>query len=296
MMQTRKMRTLIGISTCTCSTCVFFFGYRVFHELYSSRSEEGQASLHEDESAAFIGNEEKFKQREEEMSKSRARGEVKQAGMSARRSQLLADQQAWEDNRLIQSGVAVNSNVKTEFADDEDSRVSLIVHRLKPPFLDGRVSFSLQQTVVSTVKDPSSDMATNARKGSELLKHVRERKDKMKMRNRFWELGGSKIGDAMGIARPAEMEEKGSEARQVGGSSANQGEGQDGEEEVDYREGSSFAKHMKGQKNEAQSAFAKSKTITEQREYLPVFAVKEELINIIRENQITVIGALTITF
>ena len=61
------------------------------------------------------------------------------------------------------------------------------------------------------------------------------------------------------------------------------------DDNVNYKDGSSFAKAMKGKQNEAQSQFAKSKTMTEQREYLPVFAVKEELLNIIRENQITVI-------
>jgi hypothetical protein len=84
-------------------------------------------------------------------------GEV--AGMSAKRSQLHADQAAWEDNRLIQSGVAVLAQVQTDFTADEDGgRTQLIVHNLKPPFLDGRVKFSMQQTTVSVVKDSSSDM------------------------------------------------------------------------------------------------------------------------------------------
>ena len=47
-------------------------------------------------------------------------------------------------------------------------------------------------------------MALNSRKGSLLLREVREKKEMMKMRKRFWELGGSRMGDAMGIARPAE--------------------------------------------------------------------------------------------
>ena len=87
-------------------------------------------------------------------------------------------------------------------------RVTLIVHNLKPPFLDGRVSFSLQQSTVSTIKDPTADMATNARKGSSILKEVREKKEQMKMRKRFWELGGSKMGDVMGIAHPVEEDGK----------------------------------------------------------------------------------------
>jgi ABC-type polysaccharide/polyol phosphate transport system ATPase subunit len=46
---------------------------------------------------------------------------------------------------------------------------------------------------------------------------------------------------------------------------------------------------MKGKANEAQSQFAMNKSMTEQREYLPVYAVKDDLLNIVRENQITVI-------
>jgi pre-mRNA-splicing factor ATP-dependent RNA helicase DHX38/PRP16 len=42
-------------------------------------------------------------------------------------------------------------------------------------------------------------------------------------------------------------------------------------------------------KNEAVSEFAKSKTIKEQREYLPVFSVKEELMTVIRDNKIVII-------
>jgi pre-mRNA-splicing factor ATP-dependent RNA helicase DHX38/PRP16 len=153
--------------------------------------------------------------------------------------------------------------------------VALIVHHLKPPFLDGRVSFSLQQTMVSTVRDPTSDMATNSRNGSKLLREVRERKEQSKMRKRFWELGGSRMGDAMGIAKP---EEANPETDTV-----------DDEGNVDYRDGNTFAKHMKGQKNESASDFSRNKSITEQRQFLPVYTVREELLNIVRENQITVI-------
>ena len=98
------------------------------------------------------------------------------------------------------------AEVQMDFDNEEDARVTLIVHNLKPPFLDGRVKLSMQQSTVSTVRDPTSDFAMNAKKGSALLRQVREKKEMMKMRKRFWELGGSRIGDAMGIARPAEEE------------------------------------------------------------------------------------------
>jgi pre-mRNA-splicing factor ATP-dependent RNA helicase DHX38/PRP16 len=136
--------------------------------------------------------------------------------------------------------------------------------------------------MVSTVRDPTSDMATNSRNGSKLLREVRERKEQSKMRKRFWELGGSRMGDAMGLAKP---EEGNGETEATGGA----GESVDEDGNVDYREGNTFAKHMKGSKNVCASDFSRTKSITEQRQYLPVFTVREELLNVVRENQITVI-------
>jgi len=52
----------------------------------------------------------------------------------------------------------------------------------------------------------------------------------------------------------------------------------------DYKGESKFAEHLK-EKSDAVSSFARSKTIREQREFLPVFAVREELLNVIRDNQ-----------
>ena len=63
----------------------------------------------------------------------------------------------------------------------------------------------------------------------------------------------------------------------------------DGEGEIDYKKSSGFATHMKKQKDGPVSAFAKSKSIREQREYLPVFSVRDQLLNVIRENTCVVI-------
>jgi pre-mRNA-splicing factor ATP-dependent RNA helicase DHX38/PRP16 len=248
--------------------------------------EEGLTMGDEGREDAFLGDSKKFKEREDKMAKSRALGDSKIAGMSARRSQIHADQEAWEDNRLLQSGVAVQAEVQTEFDNEEDTRVTLIVHNLKPPFLDGRVSYSLQQTTVSCIRDPAGDLAINSKKGSALLRDMREKKEQMKMRKRFWELGGSRIGDAMGIPNPADESDAQNEpkARELG----RQDTGED-DDQVNYKDGNTFAKHMVGKKAEGASQFSKTKSIKEQREYLPVFNVREELLNIVNENQVTVI-------
>lgn len=46
---------------------------------------------------------------------------------------------------------------------------------------------------------------------------------------------------------------------------------------------SQFASHLKS--SEGASNFSRSKTIREQREYLPVFAVRENLMQVVRDNQ-----------
>lgn len=43
------------------------------------------------------------------------------------------------------------------------------------------------------------------------------------------------------------------------------------------------------EKTEAVSDFAIEKTIKQQREYLPVFAVRQEVVSIIRENNVVII-------
>jgi pre-mRNA-splicing factor ATP-dependent RNA helicase DHX38/PRP16 len=77
----------------------------------------------------------------------------------------MEDQAAWEENRMLTSGVAMRAEVQTEFDDEEDNRVRLIVHHTKPPFVDGRVTFSKQLSTVAIVKDPGSDMCLISKKG-----------------------------------------------------------------------------------------------------------------------------------
>lgn len=289
-------------------------------------SEEGQ-TIDAEHNHSLQGSSSKYTAMTSSHNTNAVGGAKKMAGMSARASQLHADQQAWEENRMLLSGVASLRDVPSTFDNEEDNRVTLIVHNVKPPFLQATTQangnqFSMQQSVVSVVKDPTSDMAQNARKGSMLLKDVRERKEMMKMRQRFWELGGSKMGNIIGVAAPPPGEEEadnpmagmmgvGQRPQMPTGEDENGGDGgatdqakphvapldqQHGsslhpqeDDDVDYRKESAFAQHMKQLKSTAQSTFAKTKSIAEQRAFLPVYAVREQLLQIIRENQITVI-------
>ncbi|GMI14639.1 hypothetical protein TrLO_g7168 [Triparma laevis f. longispina] len=231
----------------------------------------------------FLYSSEKMKQREEEMDRARESGKKlggmgvqKEKGMSARKSALNDDQRMWEENRLLTSGAAVRTDVDLDHTKEDDDRVQLLVHQIKPPFLDGRVAFSTQRDAVATVRDNSSDFARMARDGSATLRRLRETKDKNTMRQRFWELGGSKMGNAMGVKDGKKEEKDDTEVNEDG--------------EVDYKKNSGFASHMKKQdQSNSSSDFAKTKSIKQQREYLPVYTVRDDLLNIIRENNVVII-------
>ncbi|XP_053491037.1 pre-mRNA-splicing factor ATP-dependent RNA helicase PRP16 isoform X1 [Ictalurus furcatus] len=196
-----------------------------------------------------------------------------QKRISAQRRQINEDNERWETNRMLTSGVVQRLEVDEDFEEDNAARVHLLVHNLVPPFLDGRIVFTKQPEPVIPVKDATSDMAIISRKGSQLVRKHREQKERKKAQHKHWELAGTKLGDIMGIKK----EEDGSGAKPVGEDGA-----------VDYKTEQKFAEHMK-EKNEASSEFAKRKTLLEQRQYLPIFAVRQELLNIIRDNSIVIV-------
>lgn len=266
-----------------------------FDREFYLNDEAGGYETHE--AHAFLGNPDKFREMEEKLAQTRARGETKLRGMTARASALNADQEAWENNRLLTSGVVAQDRVDTEFDEELDARVQIMVHSTKPPFLDGRVSFTTQVEMVSTVRDPTSDMAVCARKGSELVRLVREQREKSKMRKRFWEIGGSRMGDAIGVKKAPTEEEDEDEAEQQAQkqkqkqSGVADSNGRDGPDEegahVNYKQDSQFSTHLKKQK--AVSEFARTRTIAQQRCFLPIYQCRDELLQVIRENQIVVI-------
>ncbi|XP_036391392.1 pre-mRNA-splicing factor ATP-dependent RNA helicase PRP16 [Megalops cyprinoides] len=198
-----------------------------------------------------------------------------QKRISAQKRQINEDNERWETNRMLTSGVVQRLEVDEDFEEDNAAKVHLLVHNLVPPFLDGRIVFTKQPEPVIPVKDPTSDMAIISRKGSQLVRKHREQKERKKAQHKHWELAGTKLGDIMGIKKTED--DDGTQGKPVG---------EDGN--VDYRTEQKFADHMK-EKSEASSEFAKKKTLLEQRQYLPIFAVRQQLLNIIRDNSIVIV-------
>ncbi|KAK3188210.1 hypothetical protein Dsin_027771 [Dipteronia sinensis] len=247
---------------------------RLEMEYYADRDwydrEEGSTMF--DANNSFLS----FQKKELELAKRLVRkdGSKMSLSQSKKLSQMTADNNQWEERQLSRSGVVRGTELQTEFDDEEERKVILLVHDLKPPFLDGRIVFTKQAEPIMPLKDPTSDMAIISRKGSTLVREIREKQSMNKSRQRFWELAGSKLGNILGVEKTAE---------QVDADTAVVGD--DGE--IDFKEDAKFSQHMK--KGEAVSDFAKSKTLAEQRQYLPIFSVREELLQVIRENQVIVV-------
>ena len=232
-------------------------------------------------------------------------GSVMTLAQSKRASELQKDMNAWEENRLMTSGVVRGREMDLDFDKDSDIRVVLLVHDARPPFLDASLLFSEQKGPVLPLRDPTSDMAVIAKNGSQIVKEIREKKDQNKSRQRFWEVAGSKLGQITGLTEgereeaaraAAEMEdrEKNFEGGTVAKEQQENGEGNkyegDARNDVedDWRSKAQFKSHL-NKKSEAVSEFSKTKTIAEQRRFLPVYSVREELMQVIRENQVVVV-------
>ena len=52
------------------------------------------------------------------------------------------DHEKWELNQLRNGGAGILTANEAALNEEEDDRVLLIVHEIKPPFLDGRFEFS----------------------------------------------------------------------------------------------------------------------------------------------------------
>jgi pre-mRNA-splicing factor ATP-dependent RNA helicase DHX38/PRP16 len=109
-------------------------------------------------------------------------------------------------------------------------------------------------------------MAIICRKGCQSVRKYREQKERRLAQEKF-ELGGTKLGNILGIKRRDDKDQQA--------------------DEIDYKKSQKFAEHMQ-EKNEAASDFARDRTIDEQRKYLPIYAIRDELLQIIRENSILI--------
>jgi len=212
--------------------------------------------------------------REAEREEKKKRQLAQVARVNIRQQMKNEANEMWELNRLGAMGLAERKEVNLDFSkEDDEKRVAVVVRETTPPFLDGRKVFTTQTEAVSAVKDPTSDMAVFCKQGSKVVRQVREEQDQGKFRQRFWELSGSKMGNIMGVNKKTDNENK---------------EDDVSDDEFDHKASNQYGQALKKQKTEAQSEFAKTRTIKQQRESLPVYQVRQDLIDLLREHNILV--------
>ena len=85
-----------------------------------------------------------------------------------------------------------------DFEDESESTVHVMVHDLKPPFLDGRTVYTKQLEPINPIRDATSDMAVFSKKGSALVKEKREQAERAKAAAKIAGLGGTALGNVLG--------------------------------------------------------------------------------------------------
>ena len=100
---------------------------------------------------------------------------------------------------MVTSGIASRAALDLDFEDEAESMVHVMVHDLKPPFLDGKTVYTKQLEPINPIRDPTSDMAIFAKKGSALVKEKREQAERQKAAAKLASLGGTALGNIMGV-------------------------------------------------------------------------------------------------
>ncbi|EEY19976.1 pre-mRNA-splicing factor ATP-dependent RNA helicase prp16 [Verticillium alfalfae VaMs.102] len=126
------------------------------------------------------------------------------------------DYSAWEKEHqeAVKAGedVEPRRDMAADFDDDEATRVHLLVHELRPPFLDGRTIFTKQLEPVPAVRDYQSDMAVFSRKGSKVVKEARQQRERQRQAQEATSMKGTALGNLMGV-----KEEDGDSAMAIAG-------------------------------------------------------------------------------
>ncbi|EFC38598.1 predicted protein [Naegleria gruberi] len=119
------------------------------------------------EGSLYLGDENKNRKKEDDYKNKNRQFKNKEKRMSAQKSQQMKDNDAWERNRLLLTGNARTFDFDNlDESNEQEQSTQIIYHDVKPPFLDGNVSFTKQIEPVLPVKDVTSDIATASRKGT----------------------------------------------------------------------------------------------------------------------------------
>ena len=134
--------------------------------------------------------------------------------ISEKHLQNLKDTDRWEGTKLAQLGI-IRGSTEYDPAEDQDhqtSSIQLIVHEKYPSFIEdilsenqtamGKLNIVKLESVsfdpIQPVKDPTSDMAQIARKGSQLVQEMKTRREHSKIMKKLEANETSTLGNILG--------------------------------------------------------------------------------------------------
>ena len=107
---------------------------------------------------------------------------------------------------MQQSGVA-RRDYDADFDDDPDQKVHVLVHDLKPPFLDGTVAYTKQLEPINPVRDVTSDLDFFSNKRSAWVIDSRHSQDPERASAKAASVAGTTLGNIMGVKDEPELGE-----------------------------------------------------------------------------------------
>lgn len=204
-----------------------------------------------------------------------------------RRMQYERDNDRWENNRLARSGIT--ENVEESFIEEQEEQVHLVYHECKPPpFISKYDDESVISTSTTTysmdpvlpLKDPTSDIAQMSRKGSRLITELRESKNRSK-EMKVLEGAGTTLGNIRGVLDEDDSDSD-SDFDSSDSADSDFADSADSNSNFNSADSNSNSSSLKRESNRKQ-------TLREQRQQLPSFKCKNDLLRLIRSNQVTIV-------
>ncbi|KNC53325.1 uncharacterized protein AMSG_12204 [Thecamonas trahens ATCC 50062] len=214
--------------------------------------------------------------------------------LTAKQAAYTSALDKWERDRMASSGVKGVRKVRTLLAGDDDEshlRVHMLVTLSVPPFLDGRIKYTKQSSMVSCVKDPTSDMAVIARKGSAALREFRARAERLKAEGQYWKLAGTQLGKLMRVSAAEENAQDDARLSAIQRQLRAQKRAEESALEAAAQSGDTRAasQYGAGKTSTAGERATASESLAATRKSLPIYTVRDKLLQVIRENRVVVI-------
>ncbi|CAI7721214.1 pre-mRNA-splicing factor ATP-dependent RNA helicase PRP16, putative [Plasmodium vivax] len=236
-------------------------------------------------------------------------------------NQKNLDNNLWELNKLKQGGVHSTYNKLqldkiNEANNTNEVRKVVLTRHITPSFIEilkndtergegerkeshkhnsvidqwNAVSHDMKKSSTSystVVKDETCDFVKAAKKGSEFLRYFKNENENSKARDRYWEIGRSKLGELLKMYK-----EKQTNSTAKHGSSGDLLEDEDGETDADifdYKKDKMYSSIFNQESRKQKSTLQDKEDLRRLKESLPIFRSKKELLDAVYNNNIIII-------